>query len=341
MKKYFAIIVTLGVFSACNKAVFDKADLTGVQPDDVFNNESTATLYLNKTYDLVMPTWPTGIHNTSDESNTTGSTAILYGQLTQDGVPDLYAASGTGIYANIRRTNIMKEGIASGSMPADAKARLNGQNYFLRAYMYFSLVKLYGGVPLVLHVQDLKNEDLNVPRTKTSACIDSIVRDLDSCTGLPGSWATADKGRIVRGAALALKGKVLLFWASPQFNPTNDAARWERAYQANKAAYDTLVKDGYALNPTFANIFIDESSVNKEPIIIRQFDQLNKTTTIENTTRPYSESTAGGGSNQPTLNVVKAFPMKNGMAPTDAGSGYDAVYYWKRSEERRVGKECW
>ena len=334
MKKYIAYIGLLAGLSACNKTVFDKADLTGVTPDVVWANESTANLYINKTYDLVMPAWPSGTHNTSDETNNTGSSALLYGQLTMNDIADIYGASGTGFYSNVYRCNLTREGIASGSMPADAKARLNGQNYFLRAYLYFSMVKLYGGVPLVLKTLDYKADNLNVSRSKTSVCIDSIVRDLDSCTGLPTSWGAADKGRITRGAALALKGKVLLFWASQQFNPTNDAARWERAYQANRAAYDTLVKDGFALYPTFANIFMDETSVNKEPIIIRSYDLLNKTTNIENNTRPYSESTSGGGSNQPTLNLVKAFPMKNGLAITDVASGYDPVYYWKNRDPR-------
>jgi starch-binding outer membrane protein, SusD/RagB family len=347
MKKYLVLISSILILASCNKNVFDKGDLTGVESTNVWNDESTANLYINKTYDLVMPVWPTGIHNTSDETNNTGSTAILYGTLTSNDVADIYAAAGSGVYSWVRRTNIALEGVESGSLSADVKYKLKAQNYFLRAYMYFNLVKLYGGVPLVLHVQDVVKEDLNVPRTSTSACIDSIVKDLDSCMLLPGkwdgstgNWSTADRGRITRGAAAALKAKVLLFWASPQFNPSNDAARWERAYKASSEAYAMLTNDGYALYPTFANIFLDETTTNKEVIMLRTYDLLNKTNTIENVTRPISESAAGGGSNQPTLNLVKAFPMKNGLMPfnsdgtVNAASGYDPVYYWKNRDPR-------
>lgn len=340
MKKYFVMVLSVVMLASCKKDIFDKSDLTGVESTNVWNNESTANLYTNKTYDLVIPVWPTGAHNTSDESNNVGSTGILYGQLTSSDIADIYSAPGTGIYSYIRRTAIALEGLDGGSIPYDAKAKIKAQNYFLRAYMYFNLVKLYGGVPLVLHVQDVVKEDLNTPRSKTSECIDSIVRDLDSCTSLPATWTGADKGRITRGAALALKGKVLMFWASAQFNPNNDVARWQRAYTANKEAYDMLVKDGYGLNPNFSSIFLDETSVNKEPIIIRIYDQTNKTTTIENGTRPVSESAGGGGSNQPTWNLVKAFPMKNGLLPYNAdgsvnvASGYDPTYYWKNRDPR-------
>lgn len=347
MKKYLVIISTFLVLTACNKNVFDKGDLTGVEATNVWNDESTATLYINKTYDQVMPAWPSGIHNTSDESNNVGSSAILYGTLTANDVADIYAAPGSGVYSWIRRTNIALEGIASGTMTPAVKYKLSAQNYFMRAYMYFNLVKLYGGVPLVLHVQDVVKEDLNVPRSTTSACIDSIVKDLDSCLLLPakwdgsvGNWSTADRGRITRGAAAALKAKVLLFWASPQFNPNNDAARWERAYKASSEAYTMLTADGFTLNNNFANIFLDETTANREVIWIRSYDLLNKTTTIENVTRPVSESSGGGGSNQPTINLVKAFPMKNGMQPfnpdgtINTASGYDPVYYWKNRDPR-------
>jgi hypothetical protein len=200
--------------------------------------------------------------------------------------------------------------------------------------MYFQLIKLYGGVPYISHAQDWITEDLYVKRNKTSECVDSIARDLDMGTVLPAAWGSADRGRITRGAALGIKGRLLLFWASPQFNPGNDKARWERAYVANKAAYDTLLIDGYGLFSNFANIWLDEGTGNKEVIMLRSFDGANKASTFEDAARPFSESNGGGGSYQPTLELVNAFPTKDGVPITDAGAGYDPVYYWKNRDPR-------
>lgn len=349
MKRLVCYILLFAGLSSCTKSILNKADFNGVTDEEVWNNESTATLYLNNLYNLVMPVWPnsysattlpTSMHNTSDDCNG-GNTAVLYGTLTVDNVTDFYGSGGTNnAYGYIRKINLLLTQIETGSLSADVKAKIKAQAYFLRAWVYFQLVKLYGGVPYITHPQDWITENLLVPRNKTSECIDSIVADLDKCSVLPAVWpSSTDKGRITRDAALAVKGKVLLYWASPQFNPSNDINRWERAYQANRAAYDSLTKDGYALYANFSRIFLDaNTSGDTEPILFRSYNGTNSTNlynNYDNVTRPYSESAGSGGqTNNPTLGLVKAFPMKNGKSITDPASGYDNVYYWKNRDPR-------
>src|SRR5690606_20633742 len=112
--------------------------------------------------------------------------------------------------------------------------------YFWRAFQYFQLVRMYGGVPLVLESQNpiVGDNDANsVPRSSTTACIAQIVKDLDLAKSLlPGKWDGGNWGRITSGAAAALKGRVLLTYASPQFNPNDSRDRWEAAYAANTEA---------------------------------------------------------------------------------------------------------
>lgn len=350
MKKIIFSILAISSLAACKKSILEKVDFAGVDDETVWNNESTATLYLNNLYSLVIPVWPsssgnanlpTGIHNTSDESNG-GNTALLYGTLTVDNVTDFYGSGGVNnAYGYLRKINTLLTQIDNGSLTADIKNKIKGQAYFLRAWVYFQLVKLYGGVPYITKPQDWVTDNLMVPRNKTSECIDSMVADLDKGAVLPGAWSSnTDRGRITRGAALAVKGKVLLFWASPQFNPGNDASRWEKAYQANRAAYDTLVKDGYALYSDFSKIFIDANNSNdREPILFRSYNGTSATglyNNYDNVTRPYSETNGGGGQNNPTWDLVKAFPMKDGKAITDATGKYpySNVYYWKNRDPR-------
>jgi len=139
--------------------------------------------------------------------------------------------------------------------------------------------------------------------------------------------------RVTRGAALAVKGKVLMYWASPQFNPTNITSRWETAYQANKAAYDQCVTDGYILLANYANIFTTED--HREILLVRKYNTSRDLgTNLENVTRPFSESTAGSGSNQPTWNMVQAYTMSNGLPITHASSGYNATQFWLNRDPR-------
>jgi len=89
MKKYIILFGLISVFAACKKDIFDKQDLNGVDPA-IWDLESATNLYINKTYDLVMPNWPAagGMHNTSDES-ASANTTLLYGQLTDNSVVDI------------------------------------------------------------------------------------------------------------------------------------------------------------------------------------------------------------------------------------------------------------
>ncbi len=342
-QKYFFLAAVCVAFAGCTKNVFDKQDLQGVDPS-IWSLETATNLYINKTYDLVMPNWPlaTAMHNTSDEANS-GNTTLLYGQLTDNSVTDIAAnnTNSSNQYYTIRRINLAIQGIEEGTLPDNIKAKLKGQLYYFRAFMYFNLVKLYGGVPLVLVSQDINEDVLNVPRSKTSVCINQITRDLDSCYGLPYAWSlSSDGGRITKAAALALKGKVLMYWASPQFNPANDAARWTKAYDASKAAYDSCLANGYDLIANYANIFLDETSSNKERIVWRTYDNITvnpgRGTNTEQLVRPLSETTAnsGSGSYQPTWNLVQAYVMKNGLPITDPASGYNPVLFWQNRDPR-------
>jgi starch-binding outer membrane protein, SusD/RagB family len=204
----------------------------------------------------------------------------------------------------------------------------------LRAYVYFRLVSLYGGVPLVLKSQDLNSEDLNMPRAKSSECFAAIANDLDSAAAyLPALWAGNDVGRVTRAGALALKGKALMYWASPQFNPTNITSRWEEAYTACKAAYDLCVTDGYILFPNYTNLFTTED--HREVLLVRKYNSARDLgTNIENITRPRSESSNGGGNNQPTWNLVQAYTMNNGLPTSHASSGYNSTMFWQNRDPR-------
>jgi len=343
-KKMIRTLALLAVAStvtmtACRKDFFDVEDQNGID-SKIWDDAGAVGLFLDKTYDLVMPTWPVpgGIHNTSDELNN-ANIAFLYGQLVENSVTDI--GTGNSItsnrYFDIRRCNVAIEGLNAGMLPDNVRNQLKGQFFFMRAFVYFRLVSLYGGVPLILKTQQLTGEDLNVPRSKTSECIKAIVSDLDSAAAyLPSLWTGSNIGRITKAAAMGFKGRVLLHYASPQFNPTRIASRWEEAYVANKAAHDTAVAHGYILFNNYANIFVTED--HREVMLVRKHDAVSispgRGTNTEYITRPFSESGNGGGSNQPTWNLVQSYLSNTGLPITHASSGYNANQFWLNRDPR-------
>ncbi len=328
MKRHILTILIFAVLSSACERVLDKRNFSAVDPE-IWNIEAQAKLYLNKLYENNMPTMSLA-SNSGYSDETYYANNYIYGQLTADDVGDFSLAT----YRKIRDINIMLAGMEGSELTAGVKNPLKGQAGFLRAWRYWELVRLYGGVPLVTEPQDPFYDNLDVPRNKTSECIEAIVEDLDfGIEHLPVRWIEADDaGRISSGAAAAFKGRVLLFWASPQFNPDNSADRWQRAYDANLAARDILTGAGFALEGDFSQIFLIPGFNNSEAILFRSYDANLFTNDWESSLRP--PSGGGTGSNLPTLNLVEAFPMLNGKPITDPASGYNEVYYWRNRDPR-------
>ena len=143
---------------------------------------------------------------------------------------------------------------------------------FLRALNYMEMIKRYGGVPIVNQVFEA-GVKIDVPRASFEDCVKFILKDIDEAApNLPPSYSASQVGRATSVAAAALKSKVLLFAASPQFNTATpvismanaadnklvcygnvDANRWKLAADAAKAALDLALANGYGLIDDLAN----------------------------------------------------------------------------------------
>jgi hypothetical protein len=337
------IMITL-ITNSCE--IFQKEPLDSVPEEQVWNDPSVAKLYVNNLYKSVYDLTMDGFQATanSDKSDEAfGGNIYMYGMVSSGDVGDF----SNDTYACIRKINIFINRIGTGTLPQTEIQYLKGQAHFLRAWMYWNLVKLYGGVPMILGIQNVSytgypTEELMVKRNKTKECIEIICADLDTAIQyLPAKWKdNEDYGRATSAAAISLKGRILLFWASPQFNPQNKSERWEWAYNVNKAAIDTLKNNGYGLYPSFKELFEDCKEQTCEAIFVRVFS--NKlgdefTHDYDKSVRPKNESASGGGTkNFPTWQLVKAFPMINGN-PIDSSANsfkYDSILYFLNRDKR-------
>ncbi|WP_114789100.1 RagB/SusD family nutrient uptake outer membrane protein [Niabella yanshanensis] len=211
---------------------------------------------------------------------------------------------------------------------------------FIRALLYFELLKRYGGVPLLGNDIRTLDDNVQLPRNSFKECVDYIVSECDhikdSLRTIAQTKATGEYHSVTKGACLALKAKVLLYAASPLFNGGNiDAGNDKTGYTdfaANRwklaadAAKELMTRNEYDLVPaTFSDIFITVDGMggktNKEVIFVRAESQ---STNLEVSNAPvgYSPGTANGITS-PTQELVDAFPMKNGLKINDPNSGYD------------------
>ncbi|WP_295768293.1 RagB/SusD family nutrient uptake outer membrane protein [uncultured Mucilaginibacter sp.] len=342
MKKVFLYISAIVAFSSCSK-ILEQPDPTGVPPEVVFATEQAATLYVNDLYFRSMPLNGFGLNAAfTEETPTTSATSAdgvyMYGTLGVDAVGNPFSLA---TYGRIRNINIGLQEVQNSALDQGAKDRLMGQMYFIRAWEYFQLVRIYGGVPFILTVGDPFNDSFELPRKKTSESFELIVSDLDNAIQmLSPIMNDSERGRVTKPAAAAFKARVLLYWASPQYNNNNDPARWQRAYDASTQARIICQAAGRDLNPTFTNIWLQENtSTNKELIFVRPFEfNATITNSWENTARP-REVGSNGGSINPTVELMEAFPMKDGtpfIAPGTAKPAYEnnSVLFFKDRDPR-------
>ncbi len=133
--------------------------------------------------------------------------------------------SWSNIYNAILKANIVIERVDAVSDPLltdERKAEIKGEALFLRAYHYYNLVNLFGGVPLVLEAtKSTAPEDVNIARSTAEVVFDQIISDaITAAEALPeiyGDDATVNKARATAGAAHALAAKAYLQKPSPDF----------------------------------------------------------------------------------------------------------------------------
>jgi len=354
--KIIGVIVGLLAFASCKK-VLDKTNLSGLPPDLLFNDSTLVQLNMDNIYDNNLPLW--GGQNTSsvlsgvqpqlsEEGQATGNKfmegSMSYGT---DEPKDYGTALNTNNtqpntnWGKIRQLNTFIVSVAGSPLPDYTKNKFIAQAKFFRAFRYWDLVRIYGGIPLVLTpldgVGNVARDSALLPRNKTSECFAQMVADLDfAIANLPGKWPTSgDWGKITKGAAAAFKGRVLLYYASPMFNPSDLQNRWQSAYEANLLAKTILDANGFGLNTNYKTMWFTEVN-NPEAVMVTGYnnstsDQAKKNNGWDKSCRPAYLN--GSGSNQPTWELVRAYPMKDGKLPGDATGTftyYDSLFYKNR-----------
>lgn len=118
-------------------------------------------------------------------------------------------------YRGISSCNFFLDNIDKVDMPAATKTIYKGEVLFLRALFYFTLADLYGGVPLYTKTP-VTIEESKIKQSTREEVIAQVLADLEVAIETLPNTDYSTKGHAVRGSALALKSRVLLFqsdWA--------------------------------------------------------------------------------------------------------------------------------
>lgn len=155
-------------------------------------------------------------------------------------------------YEGISRANYLIYYAPGIEMDATTKNQILGEAKFLRAYFYFTLVNIYGAIPLKL-LPPLSPSEINVAKSSVDDVYNQIKLDLqDAASGLSKTNATANIGRATRGAAWGMLAKVHLYQGD-----------WSDVL----VAIDSLdASAAYSLEPVYKNNFLDSTQNNSESV---------------------------------------------------------------------------
>ena len=164
-------------------------------------------------------------------------------------------------YYGINRANIAIDNIAKIPLTqfsdTTVRSRLIRESKFIRGLLYFNLVRLHGGVPLVLH--DPTTVDVNqllIGRTSKDSIYQQIISDLTDATNLPATYSGSNIGRVTGGAAHALLAKVYVTrkdWANAQVELKKVITTGTFAGATGNYNYDLIPTFSQVFNPNYKN----------------------------------------------------------------------------------------
>lgn len=167
----------------------------------------------------------------------------------------------SALYEGVARANLVIQNIGQMDASKEIIDRYIGEAKFLRALYYFELADTYGGVPYYdesLVVAESYN-DMKYPRSTIEDIFSHIIDDCDAAAKIlpeEGGWGTSMRGRATRSAALALKGKTLLY---------------QKKYDEASKVFATIISEGkHSLYPDYADLFKPGGDASSEMIFAVQ-----------------------------------------------------------------------
>lgn len=229
-------------------------------------------------------------------------------------------------------------------LPASVRNRILGEAHFFRAYYYYLMLRMYGGVMIIERTYDPLTDDVKFPRASYEKMVEFICKEAETAAGYLGDSNDASNvGRPTKGVCYMLRAKTY-FWAAgahwqnqekPYLGFPDD--RTDAMLDAAADEYDRVIGTGQygliqiggttrdAVVREYRQIFLTKNS--RESIWEVQhddsgnFDSYNGHKLDRDASAPSFGATTAAYN--PTQNHVDEYRMENGKRITDTGSGYD------------------
>lgn len=342
MKRHilYSLLATTLLFGACSKDFLDRTPVNKIPEEEFWRTENDVKLAVNAIYGKL-----------SDGMYDDGATDLVHAQYPWESASTAISAGSLGAdidagwsYIPIRTCNYFLENVDKAIMDETLKERYKAEVRFIRAYLYIPMVEKFGDIPLVTKV--LTKEESNVPRVAKKEVLDFLFKELQEVsTKLPVSYSS-EKGRITKGAALALQSRLYLMennWEQAARTAQEVMGLGYKLFQVS-AESELNKKDNYAQFVDFENaddehkfrlglrsyegIFQVENEGNDEVILDRQYirvaqPQSNNTLLVEG-------SVGGWSSLTPTQNLVNLYVnYKTGEPVNPVSAEVRAAHYAK------------
>jgi len=270
MKKILLFLLIVFALASCKKLAEDPKSII-VQnqfyktPNDAISAVTSVYSSLNTDPGGDFPMYGRQLYFMADcatDDETVGNSATnadvrAMGSITYIADNNRIQANWTQHYRGIDWANVAIDNISTMQFDTVLQNRLIRESKFIRALLYFNLVRLFGDVPLVLH-QAANVSATTVSRTASAEVYQQIIADLKAAESLPATYSGNDIGRATSGAAKTLLAKVYLTqkdWKDAE----------AKCLEVINGPY------GYGLFANFADVFNKSTKNGKEHIFSVQF----------------------------------------------------------------------
>lgn len=338
-----AISLSLGTV-ACNDFL-DLPPINKITDKDIFGSEAGIEAYMVTLYNR-LPIEDFNYGSESGFNNWIGGCfvpALSCDEAMHCEWPhEIFGPTGNGAwnqwwaYDNVRNVNQLIQKLENTKLfTPEKKTELLGEAYAIRAWYYFGMAKRYGGVPIIKVPQQYDPSDpsvLLVNRSTEEDTYNFILEDLDNAIEmLPAVRTSAEKYRINKYAAAALKSRAMLFAASIAKYGAYDKnglvgfdnpAKAEKYYKEVIKAVDEVRKGGYSLYRgnadkvrNYQEMFWIKGDC-PEVIFVKKYEYPDKAHNWDLWNQPwgYRYPEGYGSRLSPTLDLVEAFPMTDGTS---------------------------
>lgn len=262
MKKILPFFLILFWASSCD--VLDQIPESNFTPANFYKNADDAKAAVNSVYDPMNTAemynqvmWIIQDQATDDSEwgggrSTANQAKNDLDKYTFTPATSTFLSVWSTVYRGINRANTVLERVPGITMDTELQTRLLAETKFMRGFYYFTLVRLFGGVPLLLKETTSLN-NLQVSRATAEEIYAQVIKDFSEAeAALPLTYTGADKGRATKGAATAFLAKVYL-----------TREDWANAALKAKQVIDSGVYDLWA---NYSDAFLIANKNGKEAV---------------------------------------------------------------------------